>query len=461
MSASSPISEFITDFILEKNGLRLHIGLAAEPSPQAWTFVKERAIWSSILPDLDIGSLAFSIRPPSKRASIRRAIHGEVLSQQKQRLRGCSVSGGGKFTLHKQTRSARYGFCGAGSPAITRFLAGIRPAARNMAARFSNGQWEVLSALAHDASAIELGENNPALLYMIATADRQCLPANAMNYPIFSRRQREICGMLGLPSTESMRKILAKIGPESCAPGLLPALLRAVSEESSRKILLHLPKITMLAVLILSRPQITRWVNQNFFEQLIAADSLNGCRDAYAGILALDRFPESTAEMLRPQSGDLEDFIRLGQYTKVLLSSGSAQENGGHSLPSLPFLPPQGSQFLSTPELVQEEGKIQRNCLYDLLPEARRGSKFLFRMYFPERATFSVLRHAGGVPSLDEAKLADNKSVSSRTVRFLQSWLDYQPPEKMPVKIYRPRVELAVPQTTEPAQMTFDFHRER
>jgi hypothetical protein len=160
------------------------------------------------------------------------------------------------------------------SAAWGRALATIPDRMRQIASRFNDRRWHVLSMMARCPGTDDLLEANPALGFALASpwvlhqpAVRQ--PMRAIR-ALSNRKQVRIQEWLGLPATERVRRILRRIDPVAMTGRLLPQLRRGLGDDVVTGLLAHLPCISEEVLRWVLWEQTRRAVTPAFLHELAA-----------------------------------------------------------------------------------------------------------------------------------------------------------------------------------------------
>jgi hypothetical protein len=70
-----------------------------------------------------------------------------------------------------------------------------------------------------------------------------------------------------------------------------------------------------------------------------------------------------------------------------------------------------------------EEGRAQSNCVSIYAKRIESGNVFIYRVFYPERATVSVVKNDDRKWELGELKAAQNTPVFPTTEKFIATWL--------------------------------------
>jgi hypothetical protein len=269
--------------------------------------------------------------------------------------------------------------------------------------RYSNRRWHVLNLLARCPGAADLGHSNPALLY--ALASNWVFHKPGVTQPIraarglVNRKQKEVLAWLGFPATETTRRILCKIVPESLSVESLLYLRGALDDPYVVKCLSHIERINAGVLRLVTDQKYRSYLSPRLLEDIgvekihdelrplvfpILLDTLKmseladrkHCPRQFVSLKRLNVVHDELARKLRP-----EMFAR----SKDLPSR----------FPSPPFAGTESIKPIMTPDELFLEGREMKHCAAIYAPLVADGSEFIYRVLAPVRATLSIVHDEG------------------------------------------------------------------
>lgn len=311
--------------------------------------------------------------------------------------------------------------------ALARYTADIPHDVIALVSPFVERHWDLLMLIARCGSpAMDLLRANPALGFMLACNGdfhrvHLTTPMTAARLLLgLGRKQREILDWLEFPPTESTRRIMRKIEHRAITVAALKALRRPLHAPECQKRLAHLPRIT--------KP-ILQLVGLGHAERLSPA-VLRGIAEGSA------RRPATVVRLL-------DDTIRMWTRARPgvplpVFHSVRRLEEEHDRLAALDWnaLTPIKGDFPDPPvpgtdaivpitsiEMLNEEGRTQRNCVGSYDTRIKHKRVFIYRVVSPTRATLSIVKRAG-TWKIDQLEAMGNKDAPRQTYRAVQAWLD-------------------------------------
>ncbi len=300
---------------------------------------------------------------------------------------------------------------------------------------FPTHQWPLLVMLQLDPGAADLAGNNPALAYALAQrlrADRELIASLHCS----SMRQRDLLGLLDLPSSPAAVNLFRKVDPRSLNGDNWEDLVSVIRGElgQPKSSLHHLASINAGVVEILRDPRARAAATVQLLDE-VARDRAESHRGRVVHMIT------STLRMqdeLRTQER-CERFQSLARLAAVhdrvaenyrrrvsQLIHASADGPPCFQPPPIPGIPGRIEPITNASELV-DEGEIQGNCVASYADRVHAGGLYIYRVLHPERATLSIVRRGVAAQThweIGELERRFNTDVSEETEEFVQSWLD-------------------------------------
>lgn len=298
---------------------------------------------------------------------------------------------------------------------------------------FRNNQWAMLILLRYDLAAVELAENNPALAFSLAQklkGDREMISS----LQCCRMRQRDLLGVLELPSSPRAVNLFRKVAPASINGDNWDALVDVIRKElaAPKSPLLHLSSINSGVVEILGNETVSRAATQRLLAE-VSEDRAENYRGRVVHLIsstlqmqaemhARDRVT-SFSSIERLKEVHTETTARYRRRIRQLLDAN------GHSAshfcnPPLPGIPGR-IEPITSPEGLVNEGEAQGNCVASYGSKVQAGTTFIYRVLRPERATLSIVRDSPfGDWRIGELEGPYNTDVRPETELFVESWLE-------------------------------------
>ncbi len=298
---------------------------------------------------------------------------------------------------------------------------------------FRTHQWQLLVLLHHDPDAAELAESNPALAFALAQklqADRELIASLRCS----GMRQRDLLGILDLPSSPAAVNLFRKIDPRSVNGDNWPALVLVIGEalREPKPRLNHLSSINTGVVEILLDARASAAATPTLLEEVAEDRS-----EIYRGrVVHLITSTLRMQEELRtgPRCQTFPNLARLRavhdevseNYRRRVRQLIEANACGPACFPPppVPGIPGRIEPVTSASDLV-DEGEMQGNCVASYAGRVREGNLYIYRVLKPERATLSITRSGPFAEwEIGELECRFNTDVSEETEELVQAWLD-------------------------------------
>jgi hypothetical protein len=314
--------------------------------------------------------------------------------------------------------------------ALLEFIKQVPSRAVELAKRFSFRQLQLLQVMHEGEWAAELLESFPTLAWL--AVDARCRGAIDMPRDFWRLKRKEIIRHIthGAWGTAEMR-LLEKVKVEDGSADELYCI-RSFLGRPEVSLLRHFDSID-----VIDMQHLREWPQVVDFS--FAADALRMARSLCRGIERIRRCVEDSVRLgetlqLDPlpqiaRCSTVREVYRLHDRWTAKLNQIRLEERlKGVTFPAPPF---PGTNFiipLDTPVALAQEGCEMRHCVGSYIDAVARGSRFVYRVMAPERATV-MLRRRGGGWALDEIQCAANRPPSDATVRATREWLHASQPK--------------------------------
>ncbi len=300
------------------------------------------------------------------------------------------------------------------------------------AEHFRSHQFALIALLAYDPSSLDLARSNPALAYLAA----QWLQANPRRIKEArpgSIPQRNLMALMGAEASQAAVNILRKVEPQSIHGGNWRQLLDLLSnpDDLQRKLLFHVPAINE-GVLGLVLGDRARHVAPSLLAE-VAADK--SARYQASAAAMLNQFLELQQAMHRPppqrQFRSVQEVTLALDQAHVDFRAFQARvaehhrqlEHGPLPAPPLEGLPGK-IEPITTREDLHSEGQAQDNCVASYARRVALGQCYIYRIFWPERASLSIIPGPSDEWTIGELETASNQPASKKTFAFVQHWLN-------------------------------------
>ncbi len=299
---------------------------------------------------------------------------------------------------------------------------------RSTLGRFPGWHWELLSGVAKSAGVLELLHANPALGLMSQVYwEFQAIDEQSVEYAasLATRRQRDIAGALGFPAMKWVVRVLAKIPVESLHIRDLLTIRRLTNDTQSAKWLRHVARLNGPLLCLMSDPHLRRAISWQLINDLARNHNERTSGETVMRLIELEEYRRC---LQRPTGqpyqtvNEVADAWRAFQETRRAPRQVSGFGTNKLQFPIAP-LPNDSSIIpLLSRKAIALEGNEQDNCVASYISAARRGQVYLFKVFFPERATVAVKRRRGQWYCA-ELKGPRNRPVRSATRTYIRRWL--------------------------------------
>jgi len=343
---------------------------------------------------------------------------------------------------------------------LRKFCALIPADIRAAVGAFPERHWHLLAWLTRGGPAAEqLLASNPALAFAVASGAN----LTALDSPVnFARKrqlmayhpQRDLLARLGFPPTERVRRILQKVPPRLVTFARLGQLSARLADNAICERLAHVPMINLAVLRVLDEGTLAHLTPAALARLARAEDEAEADEHARRlsevvrlwGLVrptcALPRFAavgrieqeharvqqdlalidrtarqREAAQALAAITGR-EDVVEARR--RIVMVPGRPGGSGGCLSPPVPGTPT--IVPITTPAMLVEEGRLQKNCAADYMSQAALGTLAFYRVLAPQRCTLSIRKRRGRW-EIDQLKAACNAQPSIGAVQAVSMWL--------------------------------------
>lgn len=299
-------------------------------------------------------------------------------------------------------------------------------------AAFRTHQWMPLRFLSMDKRFLDLLISSPALAYFLSNTDMvsQRVVYKALTIEgLIHMPQQELLELLHLPGTKSAVKLMRKMAPQSASPDNLDLLRKLMKDDDLIQKTRHLQSINAGILSLLCRKKALH----EFLTPKLLQEVSNNPKSKFSPF-AFSMLDETVSTLRRlddrreqrlPAIKNLKQLHRL--HTEILTAYGEQQSRKQNELDSRPFPKPPipGSRHikpLTSDKALYAEGSAQHNCVGGYGRSVRSGSKYIYSVTAPERATLAI-QHFEGRWIIGELFAACNKPVQKATREAVEEWL--------------------------------------
>jgi len=345
---------------------------------------------------------------------------------------------------------------------LRKFCALIPADVRAAVGAFPERHWHLLAWVARGGPAAEqLLASSPALAFALASGAE----LTALDSPVnFARKhqllayhpQRDLLARLGFPPTERARRIVQKIPPRLVTFARLGQFSAWLADDAIGERLAHVPMINRAVLRVLDEGTLAHLTPAALARLAKAEDETeaDGHARRLADIVRLWGLVRPTVELPRfggvvrieqehaRVQADLALIDRAAREReaeramaaivarpdppaperRVVTVPGQPGRPGGFPVPPVPETP--SIVPITTPAMLVEEGRVQKNCAGDYMSQAARGTLAFYRVLAPQRCTLS-LKKRGGRWVIDQLKATCNAQPSIGAVQAVSMWLHH------------------------------------
>jgi hypothetical protein len=296
---------------------------------------------------------------------------------------------------------------------LEQFMQQVPAPIRQRLTRFKERRWHLYSLMARVPGALDLCDSNPAITYMLASnwVFHQPAVKNSLRAARAQvlKPQRQILQWLGFSPTESVRKILRKIEPESLSiPGLLQFRTR-IQIAAVRKQLVHLPRINAAILYVLSRPA---W--QHYLSPALLRDIAQNSSGMDFDLITTLRDTFGMWEAAGAQYNPPRRLTSLQQLRRIHdeLSQLDWTSDLPEDFPAPPLAGAEGIEPVRTRTRLKAEGREQKNCANSYAGRIHDGTYYVYSVQTPERITVGIKKIGRKRWVIDQVYQSCNRPVS-------------------------------------------------
>jgi len=293
---------------------------------------------------------------------------------------------------------------------------------------FSSRQMALLRVCRKRERAKDLLMQNPALAFGLFH-NQHFLDSSSESVELAAtlsrNKQHDIVKWLGFPDSQAWVNILAKLPVGLVSLETVLGLRSAARNPGTERLLCHLNSLNSGVVALLT-PTVARFVTPHLLEEVAASDDESLIPQT---ILMLENIFEAHKRMCTEvqqrgfrsiaevRLGEQEAAEHLSQFLKRL-------ESESKKLPQPPLPGTQHIVALVTEGQLEDEGRVQHNCVGGYARRVHASERYIYRVMSPERATLSILKGPDGCWRIGDLRLSCNRPVAPETRKAVQDWLD-------------------------------------
>jgi hypothetical protein len=303
--------------------------------------------------------------------------------------------------------------------AFTNFRYSIPPGVVSATEGFGSRQMALLRVCVKREQAADLLKQNPALGFSLAHHLR-FRPSESEPVELAARvskmKQREIARWLGFPESQAWVNILAKIPAAVVSLESVLALRQGAKRPEVEKPLCHLQSINAGAVALVLNERVSHLVTPNLLQEVASTPEEKE-------IAHTARRIENILD-LREQMGTEEDAGAFRSREQVRRVELETVEDHLRYLKRISGYKEFGEPPLMNTAHLEEEGRMQHNCVGGHGPLIEGGDCYVYRVTSPERATLSIEKCPDGCWRIQELLLARNEPVRVETWNIVEKWIE-------------------------------------
>lgn len=310
--------------------------------------------------------------------------------------------------------------------AAVAFLGLFPPDVKARVSLLPERHWPVLSLLARCPGADELYASNPALAFALASSNS--MRATPVARPLRSARvllrkpRTAMLEWLGFPPAAWAARVLGKVVPGAVSVRLLRYLRAALRAESVPKAFLHLPRLDLVTLRILTDPELHPLATFSLLAE-IDGSQLASPRTAYLLGDAARMYAAQHAGRRLPAQRSLAGLRRVHDELVARQNREGGQPTLALHLPPAPVKGTDSIIPLTTPAEILEEGRAMHHCVFSYVHDVARGSTYIYRVLQPERATVSLVKR-GNSWSIGQLCGIANARVTPATAAVVFDWAE-------------------------------------
>ena len=278
---------------------------------------------------------------------------------------------------------------------------------RNELLRYWTRRWHLLCLFARCPGSLDLSRSNPALCYALASnwvfhKPAVKLPMRAAR-SLIGKKQKHILGWLGFPSTETARRIMAKLDPRVLEIKFMLRFRQVFENAELVKWLSHLERINHSVAELVTTRRFLPFLSARLLWEASREEEIDGQRNLSASRLLADTLSLSVRA---PAVFCPERFSSLRQLEAVHDDLSRQEERRWErerlarrnepplSFPYPPYAGTENIQPILTPDDLHAEGREMGHCVGIYDERVAQGQCFIYRVASPVRATMEILLSA-------------------------------------------------------------------
>lgn len=294
-------------------------------------------------------------------------------------------------------------------------------------------EFELAQACAYSNCASEIAEDAPFLLILLVSAFKTQQQGIETFEQLAQSKRKEILRFVGLPSSNSLAKLLRRIGLRSITPWELDDFTEGFSDSITLKLLRHHPKPHLNHLTFLKRHQGHTWPGMMFLidEQSHSQDISWVCRVitdvqrlSQGNFRRLERvrikeqlqkLHDELVTRFNKHQGENSEAYKQAQAEKLL------EQHGAFPQPPIPETA--RVQALKSWRALLDEGRTMHHCVgvYDSM--VAEGEVFIYQMLEPERLTIS-LESTDTEWVVGEVRGYCNANPSHHALELIHRWIN-------------------------------------
>jgi hypothetical protein len=307
----------------------------------------------------------------------------------------------------------------------------------NAVAPFKWRQFVLLRMIRHCPETLELLQSNPVLTWLCADAIATSETPATKACDIIMARRRDICGFAGLPATESMVKILGKMGSDAYTQILFNDLRKLFKNKERISRLRLFKKIPAEEIFNLSnRFDFLAWA-------LSTADKSGVLVWDAMWLDASDRGFSTWSDTIRlgvdigiqnplkrlESCKSFEEVVNVHNRWSETLSRDRAieriekffRDHGTYSFPHPPLPGNADIVPITTIKELLDEGAEMHHCVGSYSDRIMNGKSYIYRVLRPQRATLEIYS-TDNMHRINQLSLVQNGEPSAETWARVRFW---------------------------------------
>jgi len=301
---------------------------------------------------------------------------------------------------------------------------------------FTSHQWPLMRLAKMDPYAMDLATSNPVLAWALANnaavTKRGGGESENYNRRLSRSKQREILEYLGFPGHPFVVKLFTKIDPQDLTLDQLRLFRAYLSHEIDSdltKQLCHLPRVSSGIINLILNQQTRPLIGKHLLDEVSALTSVRESNRVVDRLIDVQWLREQLGEAPRRQVfrsiHDVSDdydavFERLQEKEAEQLAY--ARRVRLKVLGDPPYPGTEDIVPITTVDDLIEEGSQQWNCVATYAHQVQLGSRYIYRVFNPERATLCLSKTPSGW-KIRELEAKRNTPAGPLTWDAVRSWM--------------------------------------